>query len=71
MAGYRLPGSRAVVLLIIGFVVQGEPPDLSDDSAREIVDFYTDNKDALFVGAALQAVCAHVPAASSPRTWRG
>lgn len=51
-----LTGVGAVVLLIIGFVVSGEPPDLSDSSAREIADFYKDNKDALFVGAALQAV---------------
>jgi len=42
--------------LIVGFVLGGEPPDVTEDSAREIVDFYADNKDAKMVGAALAAI---------------
>jgi len=51
-----LTGIAGVVLLIVGFFVQGEPPSLGDDPAREFVEFYTDNKDQLMLGAALQAV---------------
>ncbi len=51
-----LTGIAGVVILIVGFFVQGEPPDLGDDRAREFVDFYSDNQDRLFLGAALQGV---------------
>ena len=51
-----LTGIAGVVLLIVGFIVQGEPPSLGDDRAREFVEFYTDNKDQLMLGAALQGV---------------
>lgn len=51
-----LTGAAFVVLLIVGFVLGGEPPDVTEDSAREIVDFYADNKDAKMVGAALAAI---------------
>lgn len=51
-----LTGVAAVVLLIAGFAIQGESPTLGDDSAREIRDFYLDNKDQLMLGAALQAL---------------
>lgn len=51
-----LTGAAFVVLLIVGFVLGGEPPDVTEDSAREIVDFYADNKDAKMFGAALAAI---------------
>jgi hypothetical protein len=43
------------VLAIVGFAIQGEPPDVSDDSPREIVDFYADNDTSVMIGAALAA----------------
>jgi hypothetical protein len=54
-----LTGVAFVVLLIVGFAIGGEPPDVGDDSAREVVDFYVDGKDGLIIGAVLQTVaCA-------------
>jgi len=46
-----LTGAAFIVLVVAGFVVGGEPPDVTDDSAAKIVDFYTDNKDAVIAGA--------------------
>ena len=51
-----LTGALFVVLLIVGFMVGGEPPDVTDDSTAKIVDFYTDNKDAVIFGAVLAAI---------------
>jgi len=51
-----LTGIVGVVLLIVAFLVQGEPPSLGDDPAREFVTFYSDNKDQLMLGAALQGL---------------
>ncbi len=51
-----LTGIAGVVLLIAAFLTQGEPPSLGDDPAREFVTFYSDNKDQLLVGAALQGL---------------
>ena len=51
-----LTGIAGVVILIAGFLIGGEPPSLEDDPAREFVDFYSDNQDRLFLGAALQGV---------------
>ena len=50
-----LTGVLGVVLLIVGFAVQGEAPDV-DEPARKIVDHFVDNKDAVMIGAALQAL---------------
>ena len=52
-----LTGVAFVVLVIIGFAIGGEPPDL-DDPAREIVDFYADNKTKVMIGAALEGIAA-------------
>ena len=51
-----LTGVAGVVLLIVSFVVQGEPPDLGDEPARVIADHYVDNKDQAMLGAGLQAL---------------
>jgi len=51
-----LTGIAGVVLLIAAFLTQGEPPSLGDDRAREFVEFYSDNKDQLLLGAALQGL---------------
>jgi hypothetical protein len=47
-----LTGVAFIVIVIIGFVVGGEPPDL-DDGTRELVEHYTDNKDSIMVGSAI------------------
>ena len=46
-----LTGLAFVVLVIIGFAIGGEPPDPTDDSVEEVVDFYVDNKDSVFAGS--------------------
>lgn len=49
-----LTGVAFVVLVIVGFVIGGEPPSVGDDdSAAEITEFYKDNKDAVMIGSAL------------------
>ncbi len=52
-----LTGLAFVVLVIVGFAVGGEPPDL-DEPAQELVDFYSEDKDLRFLGASLAAVGA-------------
>jgi hypothetical protein len=51
-----LTGLAFVVLVIVAFVIGGEPPDVSEDTTREIVDFYVDNKDEQMLSAALAAI---------------
>jgi hypothetical protein len=50
-----LTGVAFVVVLIVGFIVGGEPPDV-DEPVAEIVDFYREDDDTIMVGAALQGV---------------
>ena len=50
-----LTGILFVVLTIVAFLVSGESPG-TDDSAREIVDFYLDNDDSQSLAAALLAL---------------
>jgi hypothetical protein len=45
-----LTGTAFVVVAIISFIIGGEPKD-ADHPAREIVDWYIDNKDSVEVGA--------------------
>ncbi len=52
-----LTGLAFLVLLIVGFLITGDPPDPADDSAQEIVDFYTD-KDVIFFSGALVGLSA-------------
>jgi hypothetical protein len=47
-----LTGVAFIVLVILGFVIGGEPPDL-EDGTRELVEHYTDNKDSIMVGSAI------------------
>jgi hypothetical protein len=51
-----LTGVLFVVVLIVGFALGGEPPDASEDSIQEVVDFYVDNEDSVFIGGVLQAI---------------
>ena len=45
--------------MIAGFIVAGEPPDPSDKPIDEVVDFYVDNQDEVFLGSVLQGLaCA-------------
>ena len=47
-----LTGVAFIVIVIIGFLIGGEPPDL-EDGTRGLVEHYTDNKDSIMVGAAI------------------
>lgn len=51
-----LTGLAFVVLAIIAFAISGEPPDPTDDSVEEIVEFYVDNEGSQFAGAAIAAI---------------
>ncbi len=51
-----LTGIVFILLLIAGFAIAGEPPDPSEKSIDEVVDFYVDNKDEVFLGSVLQAL---------------
>ena len=50
-----LTGVAFIVLLILSFVIGGEPPD-AKDSADEIAAHYTEDKDAVMFGAALGGI---------------
>ena len=50
-----LTGVIFVVLVIVAVLIEGETPS-TDDSAREIVDFYLDNDDAQALASALVAL---------------
>ena len=52
-----LTGVGFLVILIVGFIVGGEPPD-AEEPVREIVDYYVDNKDSVMAGAILTGVAA-------------
>jgi hypothetical protein len=52
-----LTGVAFVVLLIVGLIVAGEPPD-ADEGAAKIVDFYADDKDKIELGAAISLLGA-------------
>jgi hypothetical protein len=45
-----LTGVGFIVVLIISFVIAGEPPS-ADDPVQEVIDHYVDNKDAVRIGA--------------------
>jgi hypothetical protein len=51
-----LTGVLFIVVLIVGFALGGEPPDASEDPIQEVVDFYVDNENSVFIGGILQAV---------------
>jgi hypothetical protein len=52
-----LTGVAFVVVLVVGFIVSGEPPN-ADEPVQEIVDHYVDNKDAIMVGSGLTVAAA-------------
>ena len=52
-----LTGVLFVALLIISFVVAGEPPD-ADEDVGKIVDHYVDNKDSIEIGALIGGLAA-------------
>jgi hypothetical protein len=51
-----LTGLAFIVLVIIAFAIGGEPPDPTDDSAEEIVEFYVDNESSQTVSAVLAGI---------------
>jgi hypothetical protein len=46
-----------VAVLIIGFLVAGEPPDVKDPP-QKIIDHYVDNKDSVQIGVLLEMIAA-------------
>ncbi len=50
-----LAGVAFVLLMIVGFAVSGEPKS-ADEPAREIVDYYVENKDSVQVGAIIGGI---------------
>jgi hypothetical protein len=55
-----LTGLAFFVLAIVAFAIGGEPPDPTDDPAREIIDFYVDDKDTQMFSAAIATIAATV-----------
>ena len=52
-----MTGVAFIVVLIIGFIVGGEPPDVKNPP-QEIVDHYVDNKDSVQIGVGLVVIAA-------------
>jgi hypothetical protein len=52
-----LTGVLFVALLILSFVVAGEPPD-ADEPVQDIVDFYVDDKDSIQAGVLIGGLAA-------------
>ena len=50
-----LTGLVFVILLVVGFIVAGEPPH-ADEDVQKIVDFYVDDKDSIEAGVFLLAL---------------
>lgn len=53
-----LLGVLFLVVVIVGVMTSGKPPDPTDDSAKEIVDFYVDKKSNLTVSTYLEGIAA-------------
>ena len=51
-----LTGLAFLVLVIIGVAISGEPPNPSDDSVEEIIDFYVDNDTSIWIGSLLSGL---------------
>ena len=52
-----LTGAAFVVLLILSFVIGGEPPDV-EEPVQEIVDHYVDNKDSIIASTLAGGIAA-------------
>jgi len=52
-----LTGVLFVALLILSFIVAGEPPD-ADEPVQDIVDFYVDDKDSIQAGVLIGGLAA-------------
>lgn len=53
-----LTGVAFFVVAIVAFAISGEPPDPTDDSVEEIVEFYVDNDSSQMFSAALAGIAA-------------
>jgi hypothetical protein len=51
-------GIAFFVVLIISFIVAGDQPPDAKDGAQKVVDFYSDNKSSVEVGAGISALAA-------------
>jgi hypothetical protein len=52
-----LTGVAFLVVLIVGIAITGEPP-AADDSAQDVVDFYTDNETEVWISVSLTMLAA-------------
>jgi hypothetical protein len=50
-----LAGVVFVILTVVGFVIAGEPPS-ADDSAEEVVEYFTDNDAQVMIGSVVEAL---------------
>ena len=53
-----LTGLAFVLIVIIAFITSGEPPDVNDESAQKLVDFYKDNEGQQVFSAILEGLAA-------------
>jgi hypothetical protein len=53
-----LSGALFVVVLIVGFMILGDGVDPTEDSAREVVDYYVDNDTTLWISVILEMLAA-------------
>ena len=51
-----LTGTLFVAVALVSVLIAGEPPDVTEASTQEIVDFYSDNGDEVRIGSALIAL---------------
>ena len=54
---HPLTGVLFIVLLIASFIIMGEePPDGTEDSIQDVLDYYVDNEDEQFISSVLAAL---------------
>jgi hypothetical protein len=65
-----LTGLVFLILAIVSFAIGGEPPDIDENAAEEITEWYVDNDSSIQVGAALQALAATFLVFFGAYLWR-
>jgi hypothetical protein len=65
-----LTGLAFLIVAIVSFAVGGEPPDVDENTADEIVEWYIDNESSVMFGAALQTFAAGLLIFFGAYLWR-
>ena len=65
-----LTGLAFLIVVIVGFIVGGEPPDVDENSAEEIAEWYIDNDSSIMDGAAIQTIGATLLVFFGAYLWR-